>query len=85
MPEHAHLLVCPRDQVVDLGYAIGKVKEAVARKAISYLEQNAPHWLNRITVQEGSRKRGVSGNLAVVLIAIHAKCRPCITRSTTSI
>jgi putative transposase len=29
----------------------------VARRAIAYLERNAPHWLPRITVREGRRSR----------------------------
>jgi putative transposase len=33
------------------------VKEPVARKAICYLQDNAPNWLARVTVREGQRLR----------------------------
>ena len=33
------------------------VKEPVARKAIRYLQDNAPKWLARVTMREGQRQR----------------------------
>lgn len=57
MPEHVHLLVYPREASAKAGVFAGKVKEQVGRKAIQYLRENNPEWLERIAVQEGNRKR----------------------------
>ena len=57
MPEHVHLLVYPREPGIEIGRFQGAVKEAVARKAIKWLETNAPHWIPKITVREGKRTR----------------------------
>ena len=57
MPEHVHLLILPRGPQPKAGKIAGRIKEAVARKAIAYLEAHAPHWLPRITVREGRRIR----------------------------
>jgi putative transposase len=57
MPEHVHLLVLSRGAQPKAGKIAGQIKEAVARRAIAYLETYAPHWLPRITVREGQRIR----------------------------
>jgi putative transposase len=57
MPEHVHLLIYPREASAKAGIVAGRIKESVARKAIKYLEENAPEWLERISVKEGSRLR----------------------------
>jgi putative transposase len=57
MPEHVHLLVCPGDFPEKMSRFLQVVEEPVARKAIRYLEANAPHWLARIRVREGTRER----------------------------
>jgi putative transposase len=57
MPEHVHLLIYPRESNVKASIVVGKIKEQVARKAIQYLRENAPGWLDRISVQEGDRLR----------------------------
>ncbi|MEN6450551.1 MAG: transposase [Thermoguttaceae bacterium] len=57
MPEHVHLLIRLCDPASDVGHVFGDIKEAVARRAITYLETNSPHWLSRITVREGQRIR----------------------------
>jgi putative transposase len=57
MPEHAHLFIYPREPNLKAGTIAGRIKEAVARRAIAYLETNAPGWLPRITVREGRRVR----------------------------
>ena len=57
MPEHVHLLIYPRGASAKVGIVAGKIKEQVARKAIKYLKENAPEWLERITVQQGNRSR----------------------------
>jgi putative transposase len=57
MPEHVHLIVMPRDVGVPIGSFQGTIKEQVGRRAIQWLEQNAPQWLPSITVREGARQR----------------------------
>ncbi len=55
--EHVHLLVYPGDAPERISDFLRAVKEPVARKAITYLKSNAPHWLARVTVREGPRIR----------------------------
>ena len=57
MPDHAHLIVAPRKPNIKIGRFQGAIKERVARKAISWLEENSPAWLQKITVVEGPRIR----------------------------
>ncbi len=57
MPEHVHLIVNPRIPDTRVGAFLGDVKEQVARPAIEWLAQNAPEWIARVTVREGSRNR----------------------------
>jgi putative transposase len=54
MPEHVHLLLWPNGRDLQFGRIVGHIKERVSRRAIAWLEENAPHWLERISVQEGS-------------------------------
>jgi putative transposase len=53
MPEHVHLLIWPQQPKYNIARIRQKIKEPVGRKAISYLEENSPTWLTRVT-----RKRG---------------------------
>jgi putative transposase len=57
MPEHVHLLVNPRQPKLELGSFAGFVKEHTARPAICWLKENAPRFLPKITVVEGSVTR----------------------------
>jgi putative transposase len=57
MPEHVHLLIYPRGPEFKVGKIAGQIKESVARRAIAYIETQAPHWLPCITVHEGKRTR----------------------------
>jgi putative transposase len=57
MPDHVHLLVCPREVGPVISGFLCHLKEQVAREAIQYLERRAPGWLERITVREGARVR----------------------------
>jgi putative transposase len=57
MPEHAHLLIAPRETGVKIGRFAGKIKEQVARLAIAWLEEHSPQWLSKITVCEGKTVR----------------------------
>ncbi len=57
MPEHVHVILAPRESSVRVGSVKGWIKEQVARKAIGWLESNAPDWIPKITVREGGRFR----------------------------
>lgn len=57
MPDHVHLVVNPGYAPEQMSRFLQAVKEPVARRAIAYLKVNAPHWLRRLTVQEGGRVR----------------------------
>jgi putative transposase len=57
MPEHVHLLVFPCGPHATMASILQAMKEPVARQAIAYLHTHAPHWLPKVTVQEGKRIR----------------------------
>jgi len=57
MPEHVHILVAPREDGVKIGRFAGSIKEIVARRGIAWMAKNAPEWLPRITVIEGTKSR----------------------------
>jgi len=56
MPEHVHLLVAPRQGNEDVARFAGSLKQAVARRAVQWLRENAPEWIPKITVVEGGRE-----------------------------
>jgi putative transposase len=56
MPEHAHLIVHPRQIEYDIASIRRAIKEPVGRQAIRYLRQHAPEWLPRLTRRRGRRK-----------------------------
>jgi len=56
MPEHVHLVICPRREEYDIPSLLKAIKEPVGRRAVRYLEQNSPEWLPRITVRRGGRE-----------------------------
>jgi putative transposase len=55
MPEHAHLIVWPRQRVYDIADILHAIMSPVARKAIRYMSENAPEWLPRITRTRGQK------------------------------
>jgi putative transposase len=57
MPEHVHLLVYPPEPEADIRHFLRAIKEPVARSAIAFLRSQAPKWLDKITVHEGTRVR----------------------------
>ena len=57
MPEHVHILVYPGEAAEQMSAFLQALKEPVGRQAIGYLKSQAPHWLARITVREGRRRR----------------------------
>jgi len=55
MPEHAHLIICPRQNIYDIADIRHAIKSPVGQKAIRHLELEAPQWLPRITRTRGEK------------------------------
>jgi putative transposase len=55
MPEHAHVLIYPKNPVYNISTIWADIKGPVGRKAIAHLKEHAPHWLPKITVKRGKR------------------------------
>jgi putative transposase len=55
MPDHAHLVVWPRQQEYDIAAVRKAIKAPVGTKGIAYLEAHAPQWLPRITRIRGGK------------------------------
>jgi putative transposase len=55
MPDHVHLLVWPRIKDYDIAQIRREIKEPVGRLAIAFLEENALHWLARVTRRRGKK------------------------------
>jgi putative transposase len=49
MPEHVHLIVWPRRKVYDIADIRHAIKSPVATRAIRYLKEESPEWLQRVT------------------------------------
>jgi putative transposase len=50
MPEHVHVLLCPREPDYEISRILWRIKRPVGRRAIEYLQAQAPDWLDRLTV-----------------------------------
>jgi putative transposase len=55
MPEHAHLIVLPRDPEYDMSPIMAGIKLPVAKRAIAYLALHDPSWLVKISRRRGTR------------------------------
>lgn len=53
MPEHAHLLLWPREPTYRISEILWRIKRPVGRRAIAFLGREAPGWLTRLTVMHG--------------------------------
>ena len=56
MPEHVHLLICPRTQVYSVSQILRSIKQSVSRRATIYLRQNNPEGLQSLAT---GQKRSV--------------------------
>jgi putative transposase len=56
MPDHAHVLLCPRTAEYDIAGIRKSIKQSVARRAIQFLKSEAPEWLERLAVVEGGKR-----------------------------
>lgn len=58
MPEHVHVLVCPKQKEYDVGAFRGMVKKKFANRVRERLiELNNREWLSRLTVRDGDRDK----------------------------
>jgi putative transposase len=55
MPEHVHLIVCPRRSIYDIAAIRHAIKEPVGRAAFKHLRVHAPEWIPRLTRKRGKR------------------------------
>lgn len=51
MPQHAHILLWPTAEDVDVGALRKTIKQSVSRRALAHLRRRAPHWLDRLRVR----------------------------------
>jgi putative transposase len=56
MPEHVHILLCPKQPVYNIAAILKAIKQPVGTKAIKFLRQHSPEWLGRITVKKGVQR-----------------------------
>jgi putative transposase len=54
MPDHVHLVICPGDHP-DMSRILKTIKEPVSKRAMRYLEENAPQWIPRLTRRRGAK------------------------------
>jgi len=50
MPEHVHILLLPQQAEYEMAAILKAIKQSVARRAVRFLKQNSPHWLERLKV-----------------------------------
>jgi putative transposase len=55
MPDHVHLIACPREVGYDIAEIRRAIKEPVARRAIAFLRRESPEWIDKLTRRRGSR------------------------------
>jgi putative transposase len=56
MPEHAHLIIWPRQTHYEISAILQSIKQPVGQRAVKFLTANAPEWLPRITRCRGGSK-----------------------------
>ncbi len=55
MPEHVHLLIWPRRPKYKTGLILADIKRPVGQRAIAFLAEHSPDFLERLTVRNRSR------------------------------
>jgi len=49
MPEHAHILIWPRNEIYDVSAILKSIKQSVSVPAIGYVKKHTPSYLPRMT------------------------------------
>jgi putative transposase len=70
MPDHAHLVICPRQHFYNVAAIRSPIKHPTSKVALAWLRANAPHWLPLLTGRAENEPRLRSGNPAADTIAI---------------
>ena len=55
MPEHVHLLIWPHHRKYQTSRIVADIKRPVGQKAVAFLEEASPEFLERLTVHNRSR------------------------------
>jgi putative transposase len=55
MPDHVHLIVDPARQIYDVSEFLSAVKQPTSRRAIGFLRQESPEWIEKLNVRRGKR------------------------------
>ncbi|HEX4129274.1 MAG TPA: hypothetical protein VHZ24_04475 [Pirellulales bacterium] len=55
MPEHVHLLIRPRGPDADIARIRQAIKEPVGRRAIKFLQEHFPEWIERLSRRRGKK------------------------------
>jgi len=55
MPEHVHLLIYPRERDYETEKILASIKKPVAYQAIQFVKENAPAFLEELTVRNRNR------------------------------
>jgi putative transposase len=50
MPEHVHILLHPHEPSYDVSRILRRIKQPVGQRAMRYLRDHAPEWLERLTI-----------------------------------
>jgi len=48
MPEHVHLLICPREREYSISSILTTIKQSVAKRALTHVRQQAPAFLSQM-------------------------------------
>lgn len=59
MPEHVHLIICPRLADYDVSRMLLGIKWPVSRWALEYLRIHAPSWIEKLTDRQPSGRTSV--------------------------
>ena len=54
MPDHVHLLICPRNEEYCISKILRSIKQSVSRKALLYLKKYNPSGLEKLSTGKGS-------------------------------
>ena len=56
MPDHVHLLICPRESTYDISSILKAIKTPVGKQVLGYLRNNNPEGMTRLATGQEYRK-----------------------------
>jgi putative transposase len=69
MPDHVHLVIYPRAPSYEIGTIRTAIKKPISKVALTWLRENDPLWIPRLTRKRGRRIETHSGSRAGAMIA----------------